>query len=201
MAAQAAAKKTIAKKHQPVKSFANAAAFESWLEKNHSVSHGIWIRFAKKSSGKRSVTYPEALELALIYGWIDGLRKRETDETFLQKFTPRAQRSVWSNINREKAKALIASGRMAARGLAEVERARKDGRWDAAYDSPRNAKMSPELEKALAGNPVAAQFYATLSSTNRYAILWRLQTAKRPETRARRLELYMKMLEKGETFH
>jgi uncharacterized protein YdeI (YjbR/CyaY-like superfamily) len=194
-------KKTVVKKEQPVKAFASAATLEQWLAKNHSTSQGIWIRFAKKNSGKRSVTYPEALELALIHGWIDGLRKRESDTTFLQKFTPRARRSVWSNINREKAKALIASGRMAARGLAEVERAKKDGRWDAAYDSPKNAKMSPELEKALAENPAAAKFFATLSSSNRYAILWRLQTAKKPETRAKRLDLFMRMLEKGETFH
>ena len=194
-------KKTAIRKEQPVKAFATAASLEKWLSKHHSSSQGIWIRFAKKDSGRRSVTYPEALELALIHGWIDGQRKRDTDKTFLQKFTPRARRSVWSSINREKAKALIASGRMAPRGLSEVERAKKDGRWDAAYDSPKNARMTPELEKALAGNPKAASFFATLSSTNRYAILWRIQTAKKPETKAKRLELYMKMLENGETFH
>ena len=185
----------------PIKSFASATALEKWLEKNHEKSTGIWLRFAKVKSGLKSVTYPEAVELALMFGWIDGLRKAETADTFIQKFTPRARRSVWSDINRGKVNALIAAGRMRPRGLAEVERAKQDGRWDAAYLSPKTITVPPDLELALKKNRAAGDFFKTLNSANRYAILWRLHTAKKPETRARRLETFLKMLEKGESLH
>ena len=201
MPARRAAKPAVKKNELVVKSFATAAALEKWLEKNHERSKGVWLRFAKVKSGLKSVTYPEAVELALIYGWIDGLRKTETADTYLQKFTPRTRRSVWSNINRGKVNALIASGRMKQRGLSEVQRAKEDGRWDAAYESPKTITVPPDLEAALKQNKVAGDCFKTLNSANRYAILWRLHTAKKPETRARRLETFLKMLEKGETFH
>jgi uncharacterized protein YdeI (YjbR/CyaY-like superfamily) len=201
MPARTPTKRTSVKKEAPIKSFASAEAFAKWLDKNHETSTGIWLRIAKKASGKKSVTYPEAVELALIHGWIDGQRKAHTEETFIQKFTPRARRSLWSRINRDKVGALISAGRMKPRGMAEIERAQKDGRWESAYDSFRDAKVPPDLEKALKANPVAKAFFKTLSSTNRYAILWRLQTAKKAETRQRRLEDFVKRLEKGETFH
>ena len=201
MAPRSTPKRATSKREAPVKSFATADAMAEWLDKNHSSHTGIWLRIAKKNSGGKSVNYLEAVELALIHGWIDGQRKTDTEKTFIQKFTPRTARSMWSRINREKVGALIAGGRMKPRGLAEVERAKKDGRWESAYDSPKNAKVPPDLAKALKANRAAAAFFKTLSSSNRYAILWRLQTAKRPETRARRLEDFVKRLEKGETFH
>lgn len=201
MPARRAAKPAVDNKELPVRPFASAAALEKWLEKNHAKSRGVWIRFAKVKSGLRSVTYPEAVELALMYGWIDGQRKTDTADTFIQKFTPRARRSVWSNINRGKVDALIATGRMRPAGMAEVERAKSDGRWAAAYHSPRTITVPPELEAALKKNRAAGEFFKTLSSANRYAILWRLHTAKKPETRAKRLEMFLAMLEKGETLH
>jgi uncharacterized protein YdeI (YjbR/CyaY-like superfamily) len=185
----------------PVRAFRTQGDFEAWLEKNHQRPEGVWIRFAKKSSGIRSISHPEALETALCFGWIDALRRPESDTTYLQRFVPRRARSLWSQINRAKAVSLIESGRMRPAGHAEVERAREDGRWDAAYPSPANAEMSPEFERELARHPKAKAFFETISRVNRYAILWRLATAKTPEKRDQLTAKFLDMLEKGETIH
>jgi uncharacterized protein YdeI (YjbR/CyaY-like superfamily) len=185
----------------PVRAFKDATAWEAWLEKNQSAAGGLWIRIAKKASGRKSITHPEALEIALCYGWIDGLRRPENGTTFLQRFVPRRPRSLWSKINRDKALALIAAGRMKPAGLKEVERARQDGRWDAAYDSQKNAAIQPDFQKALDKNPRASEFFKTLSAGNRYAVLWRIQTARKPETRTERIRTFVEMLEKGKTLH
>jgi uncharacterized protein YdeI (YjbR/CyaY-like superfamily) len=185
----------------PVLEFADAAAFRKWLEAQHAKAPGLWIKFAKKGSGMASITHAEAVDAALRWGWIDGQGKSHDAQYWLTKFTPRRARSVWSKINRERALALIASGEMQPAGLAEVERAKTDGRWDAAYDSPKNAAVPEDLARALAQKPRAAKFFATLDSANRYAILWRLQTAKRPETRAKRITDFVAMLARGEKLH
>lgn len=156
---------------------------------------------AKKDSGITSVNHAEALEVALCYGWIDGQRKAEDDKYFLQRFTPRTPRSTWSKINRDKALKLIEEGRMQPAGLAEVDRARADGRWDAAYDAQSVATVPPDLQAALDANPKAAAFFAKLDSRNRYAVLFRTQGAKKPETRARRIAQFVGMLAKGEKIH
>jgi uncharacterized protein YdeI (YjbR/CyaY-like superfamily) len=185
----------------PIRTFKDAAAWDAWLAKNQGAADGIWMRIAKKASGTKSITYPEAVEIALCHGWIDGLKRPESDTAWLQRFTPRRQRSFWSEINREKALALITSGQMKAAGLAEIERAKRDGRWDAAYASPKSATMSADFKKELDRHPKANAFFKTLSKTNSYAIMWRIQTAKKAETRAKRIKTYIEMLEKGETFH
>lgn len=185
----------------PVLLFEDTASLEEWLERNHATAPGVWMRLAKKASGLRSVTYAEALDVALCYGWIDGLKKSHDEATWLQKFTPRKRRSTWSKVNRDKALALMESGRMRPAGLAEVERARADGRWDAAYDSQRNASVPPELQAALDGSPAARDFFETLDRANRYAVIWRVQTAARPETRERRIRQLVEMLERRETLH
>lgn len=184
-----------------VKRFASLLEWAAWLAKNHSTSRGLWLRIAKKASGVKTVTHPEALDIALCYGWIDGKRKALDDTYFLQLFTPRAKRSVWSKINRGKVADLIAAGRMHPAGHAEIERAKKDGRWESAYDSVRNATVPDDLQKFLDKNPRAKKFFESLSSQNRYAILWRLMTAKRPETRAKRLAQFTEMLKKGEKIY
>jgi len=185
----------------PIESFESPRAFATWMGKHHAHSHGIRIKFAKKGSGIPSVTYAEAVELALCYGWIDGQAKRIDDDFYLQRFTPRRPKSMWSKINCTKAEALIASGRMKPAGLREVERAKADGRWDAAYASPRNAQVPDDLAAALAKNAKARRFFEALDGTNRYAILHRVMTAKKPETRARRIAQFVDMLAKGETIH
>jgi uncharacterized protein YdeI (YjbR/CyaY-like superfamily) len=185
----------------PVRAFRDASAWESWLSKNQSAADGIWIRIAKKGSGTKSITHPEAVEVALCYGWIDSHMRPESATAWLQRFTPRRPRSIWSKINREKALTLIASGRMRPAGLDEVERAKQDGRWEAAYDSSRSATMPADFQAELDLHPTAQAFFKTISAANRYAILWRLQTAKKPETRAKRLRSFIEMLEKGETIH
>lgn len=185
----------------PVVLFADEAGWEAWLQGHHDDSRGLWLRLAKKSAALQSVSYAEALDVALCYGWIDG-QKRGCDETsWLQKFTPRGARSVWSKINREKVQALVEAGRMQPAGLAAVESAKADGRWDAAYDSQRTASVPDDLAAALEANPRARAFFETLNSANRYAILWRIQTVKRAETRARNIEKFVAMLERGETLH
>src|SRR3989440_2259375 len=181
--------------------FASPAAWEAWLEDNHAVSPGVWIKMAKKDAGIESVRYPEVLESALCFGWIDGRREALDERFFLQRFTPRRSRSRWSRINREKAERLIADRRMRPAGLAEVERAKADGRWDAAYEGQKSIAVPDDLQRELDARPKAKEFFAELSSQNRYAILYRLQDAKRPETRARRLEKFVAMLEAGETIH
>ena len=180
--------------------FASGAEWEAWLDSNHG-EDGVWLKIAKKGSGVASVHYPEVLEIALAFGWIDGQRRALDDVYFLQRFTPRRARSPWSKINRATAERLIAEGRMRPSGLAEVERAKADGRWDAAYDGQRTIEVPDDLQRELDARPAAAEFFAGLSSQNRYSILYRLNEAKRPETRARRLEKFVAMLEAGETIH
>jgi uncharacterized protein YdeI (YjbR/CyaY-like superfamily) len=180
--------------------FASAAEWEAWLGDNHACD-GVWIKMAKKAAGIDSVRYPEVLESALCFGWIDGRRQALDDRYFLQRFTRRTSRSKWSRINRDTAQRLIAEGRMRPPGLAEVERARADGRWDAAYEGQKLITVPDDLQRELDARPEAAAFFAALTSQNRYAILYRLQDAKKPETRARRLEKFVAMLEAGETLH
>jgi uncharacterized protein YdeI (YjbR/CyaY-like superfamily) len=185
----------------PIHLFADPEALESWLDENHDSSPGVWLKIAKKGTGKSSVTYAEALELALCFGWIDS-QKRGFDETyFLQRFTPRRPRGRWSKINREKAEALIAAERMQPAGLAEVEAAKADGRWEAAYAGQRTAEVPADLRRELDASPAASEFFADLDSANRYAIIYRLNDAKKPETRERRLRKFVAMLERGEKIH
>ncbi len=185
----------------PILTLASQKQWEEWLGMYHQVSSGIWLKIAKKGSGTETVKYAEALEVALAHGWIDG-QKGALDESFwLQKFTPRGPRSRWSKINREKATALIENGRMKPAGLAEVERAKADGRWEAAYDAQSKATVPEDLQRELDANPDAAAFFATLESYNRYAILYRIQEAKKPETRAKRIEKLVGMLKRGEKVH
>ena len=177
----------------PTLAFPAPEALEAWLSSHHASSTGTWIALAKKGSGIPSVTYGEAVLLALAWGWIDGQRKALDDSRWVQRFTPRAPRSIWSQINRENALALIAAGKMAPPGLAEVERAKKDGRWAAAYEAQSKATVPPDLAAALAENPAAAAFFATLGKQNRYAVLFRVHTAKKPETRARRVATFVEI--------
>jgi uncharacterized protein YdeI (YjbR/CyaY-like superfamily) len=181
--------------------FERPSEWAGWLETQHGSSTGIWLQLAKKGSGLRSISYDEALEVALCYGWIDSQKRTCDAQSWLQKFTPRRARSPWSKINREKAERLIASGQMKAAGLQAVESARQDGRWDAAYDSHRTATVPDDLQAALNANPAALAFFATLNSQNRYAVLYRVQTAKKPETRARRIRQFIEMLERGEKLY
>jgi uncharacterized protein YdeI (YjbR/CyaY-like superfamily) len=181
--------------------FPSAIEWEEWLEDNHAVSEGVWIKMAKKGAGTESVRYPEVLESALCFGWIDGRREALDERYFLQRFTPRRPRSRWSRINREKAEGLIADGRMRAAGLDEIERAKADGRWEAAYEGQKSITVPDDLQRELDARPQAKAFFATLSSQNRYAILYRLQDAKKPETRARRLSKFVAMLEAGEAIY
>ena len=185
----------------PVLFFADPDEWEQWLAQEHATAQGVWLKFAKKSTGIPSLNHAGALEVALCYGWIDG-QARGLDETYhLQKFTPRRARSTWSKINREKVTVLQEAGRMHPAGLAEVERAKADGRWDAAYDPPSTATVPPDLQEALDKNPAAAEFFATLTGSKRYAFLYRIQDAKRPETRARRIATFVDLLNRGETLN
>ena len=181
--------------------FPSAAAWERWLEDNYAASAGVWVKIAKRGVPIDSVRYPEVLESALCFGWIDGRREALDERYFLQRFTPRRPGSRWSRINRETADRLIASGRMHAPGLAEVERAKADGRWEAAYESQSRSTVPDDLQRELDARPKAKAFFAELNSQNRYAILYRLQDAKKPETRARRLAKFVDMLEAGQTIH
>ena len=181
--------------------FTGADELEDWLEENGGTSPGLWLKIAKKGAPEPSITYAEALEVALCFGWIDS-QKRGFDEThFLQRFTPRRPRGRWSKINREKAEALHKAGALRPAGAAEVEAAKADGRWEAAYEGSRTAKVPDDLQAALDANPAAAAFFADLDSANRYAITYRLADAKKPETRERRLAKFLAMLERGEKIH
>jgi len=185
----------------PIRLFADPGELESWLEESHDSAAGVWLKIAKKGSGERSVTYAEALELALCFGWIDS-QKRGLDEAFfLQRFTPRRPRGRWSEINREKAEALIEAGQMRPAGLAEVEAAKADGRWEAAYAGQRTAEVPDDLQRELDANPAAREFFDDLDSANRYAVIYRLNDAKKVETRERRLRKFIAMLERGEKIH
>jgi uncharacterized protein YdeI (YjbR/CyaY-like superfamily) len=185
----------------PIHLFAEPDELEVWLEENGGSCDGIWLKIAKKGTGKRTVTYPEALELALCFGWIDSQKRGFDEAYFLQRFTPRRPRGRWSKINREKAETLISAGRMRAAGLAEVEAAKADGRWEAAYEGQRTARVPDDLQRELDASPAAAAFFTRLDSANRYAIIYRLHDAKKPETRERRLRKFVAMLERGEKIH
>jgi uncharacterized protein YdeI (YjbR/CyaY-like superfamily) len=185
----------------PELAFASQADFEAWLEAEHARAPGVWIRVAKVASGIPSITAAEAVESCLCFGWIDGQRRSRDDTTYLQKYTPRRARSRWSKINRARAEELIAAGRMRPAGLAEVQRAQADGRWDAAYDSPRTATVPADLQEALDAEPRAREEFAGLDGVNRYSILHRIEEAKRPETRARRIARFVDMLARGERLH
>jgi uncharacterized protein YdeI (YjbR/CyaY-like superfamily) len=185
----------------PVLPFASPEAFREWLQEHHATSKGIWLKIAKKGSGTPTVTYAEALDEGLCYGWIDGQKGALDEVFFLQRFTPRGPRSKWSKINVDKADALAAAGRMRAAGRAEVEKAKADGRWEAAYAPQSKATVPEDLQAALDKNPTAAKFFATLTGANRYAVLYRIHEAKKPETRAKRIEKFVGMLERGETVH
>jgi uncharacterized protein YdeI (YjbR/CyaY-like superfamily) len=192
----------VSKKNEvPIKGFESANDWEDWLARNHLGREGIWLRFFKKGSGISTVSYAEALDEALCYGWIDGQLKKFDDKSYLQKFTPRRARSLWSKRNVANATRLIESGRMKAAGLKEIEAAKKDGRWESAYDSPSAIKMPPDFLKELARDRKANEFFKSLDRANTYAIAWRLQTARTPETRERRKKQILEMLSKGQKFH
>jgi uncharacterized protein YdeI (YjbR/CyaY-like superfamily) len=185
----------------PVRSFASAAAWDRWLTKHHATEPGIWLRFHKKLSGLQTVTHAEALDVALCHGWIDGQIKLGGATSWLQKFTPRRSRSIWSKRNREHAKRLMKAGRMKPAGTTQIELAKADGRWERAYDAPSTMKIPADFLKALARDKKAQAFFASLNRANVYAIAWRLQTARKPETRKRRMTAILTMLSKGEKFH
>ena len=185
----------------PILLFASKQELEAWLEENHAAAEGLWLKIAKKGSGVESVDYAEALELALCFGWIDSQKRGFDGAFFLQRFTPRRPRGKWSQINRAKAEELIAAGAMRPTGLAEVEAAKADGRWEAAYAGQRAATVPADLKYELDHNEAASEFFDKLDGANRYAILYRLQEAKKPETREKRLRKFIAMLERGEKIH
>ena len=185
----------------PIRLFATQAAWADWLERNHRKSRGLWLRLAKKGSRLQSITYSQALEVALCYGWIDGQKRAENEQAWLQRFVPRSAKSIWSKINREKAIALIANGQMKAAGLEAIDVAKKAGRWDAAYDSPKGATVPDDFQTALDASPRAREFFQALDGANRYAVLFRIQTVKRAETRARKIREFVAMLERKERIH
>jgi uncharacterized protein YdeI (YjbR/CyaY-like superfamily) len=184
-----------------IRSFATPAKFRAWLSKNSGKSDGLWLRLFKKGADEKSLTYAEALDEALCHGWIDAQKRSYDEKSWIQRFTPRRARSGWSKINTGHAERLIREGRMTAAGLAQIEAAKADGRWATAYDSPKNAAPPEDFLKALAENRKARAFFDTLNRSNVYAIVYRLQTAKKPETREKRMALILGMLERGEKFH
>lgn len=186
---------------QPIIAFPDACAFEAWLELHHDAHPGIWMRLYKKATGRTTVTYAEALEVALCFGWIDGQKRRGDEESWLQKFTRRGPRSTWSQVNIGHIERLIRERRMRPAGLAVAAAAKADGRWERAYHSSRTAELPEDFLQAVAKNRKAAAFFKTLNKAGRYAIYHRLHTAKRPETRARRLRNFVEMLARGESLH
>jgi uncharacterized protein YdeI (YjbR/CyaY-like superfamily) len=194
--------KTQAKKPDiPILTFTSTEDFTSWLAEHHKVSSGIWIRLFKIKSGVPAITYAEALDVALCYGWIDGQKKAYDTESWLQKFTPRRPKSIWSKKNREHVERLEKSGRMEAAGIEEVEAAKADGRWEQAYESSSTMVVPEDFLIELAKDKTAEAFFKTLNKTNIYSIVWRLQTAKKPETRMKRMKAILEMLKNGEKFH
>ena len=185
----------------PVKSFKSSSAFEEWLDKNHKKADGLWMKIAKANTGIKSIAFPDAIDIALCYGWIDGLRRALDEEYYIQKFTPRRGKSVWSVINKNKVAQLIQEGRMKEAGLAAIDHAKKNGQWDKAYHSPANAQVPEDFQKALDKNKKAKAFFAKLSSQNRFAIIYRLHQVKREETKKKKTEEYISMLEKGKTIY
>jgi uncharacterized protein YdeI (YjbR/CyaY-like superfamily) len=185
----------------PILLFSDEAAWREWLDHHHESERGVWLRLAKTTSRLQSVTYDEALDVALCYGWIDGQKEKYDEASWLQKFTPRGKKSMWSKRNREHGERLIAAGQMQPAGYAAIEAAKADGRWDRAYDSPASASVPDDFRAALAKHPEAEAFFEKLKGANRYAILYRIQTAVKPETRARRIAKFVAMLERGETIY
>jgi len=185
----------------PTLPFESKKKWVDWLAKQHDKSAGVWLKLSKKGTGIPSVTYEEAVEVALCYGWIDGQGKRFDDQYWLQKFTPRGPKSIWSKINTGRAEKLIASGEMKPAGLKAIELAKQDARWAAAYEGQKSISISADFQAALDKNKKAKAFFATLNSANRYSFLFRIQTAKKAETRAKRIIQFVEMLEQGEKFH
>lgn len=178
------------------------AAWERWLDKHHlDAPEGVWLRLFKKGHAGATLTYADAVEVALCFGWIDGQAKREDESSRLQRFTPRRRRSGWSKVNTERAERLVAAGRMRPAGAREIEAAKEDGRWGRAYDPPSTATIPDDFLAALGKNKKAAAFFATLNKGNTYSVAYRLQTAKTPETRARRIRAMVEMFARGEKFH
>lgn len=188
-------------KDLPILFFADQQQWEQWLAEHYAEPSGVWLKFAKKDSGITSLSYDPALKIALCYGWIDGQTKGVDETYYLQKFTPRRSKSIWSKRNVGIVEQLIQEGKMQPSGQAAIDAAKADGRWDQAYDSSSNMTIPEDLQAALDANPKAKAFYETLNKTNTYAILWRVQTAKKPETRATRIEKLVAMLERGEKLH
>lgn len=184
----------------PIHAFADAAAFERWVE-SAADAHGVWLRIAKAGRGIASITYDEALDVALCHGWIDGQKRAFDDDWFLQRFTPRRPRSLWSKRNVEKVGALVAAGRMRPAGQREIDAAKADGRWDDAYAGASAREVPEELAVLLAADPAARRAFDALSAANRYAFCWRVRTAKRPETRVARARKFIEMMLRGETLH
>jgi len=187
--------------NEPRLAFATQSEWDAWLEANGSASLGVWLRLAKRSAEHPTVTYAQALEVALCHGWIDGQKQSEGEHHWLQRFTPRTATSIWSKINKEKAEALISAKRMRPAGFAAIERAKLDGRWDRAYTSASSSTIPDDLQQALDAHPKAKAFFATLNSRNRYAILFRIQKVKKAETRAKKIARFIEMLGNGERLH
>lgn len=185
----------------PVMSFPDFAAFDAWLAGQPRTSAGLWLRLAKKAAGFASLSKADAVDAALCHGWIDGQLDSYDDASWLVRFTPRKKTSKWSQVNRTRALELIEARRMRPAGLAEINAAKADGRWEAAYDPASTAQPPPDLQAALDASPQAAAFFATLTGANRYAVIYRVGTAKKPETRARRIAEFVAMLERAETIH
>ena len=185
----------------PIIAFKSPKNWADWLAKNHSKSNGVWIQFFKKNSGLKSMTHSEALDEALCYGWIDGQANAYDEKSWLQKFTPRRAKSIWSKRNIEHTNRLIEAGKMKPEGLKEIDKAKADGRWERAYDSPSAMQVPEDFLKELSKNKKAKKFFGTLNKTNLYSITWRLQTAKKTETREKRIKIIVEMLAKGEKFH
>jgi uncharacterized protein YdeI (YjbR/CyaY-like superfamily) len=189
------------KEDQPILSFKTAKEWEKWLNKNYAVSKGVQLQIYKKDSGVASIDRADALDVALCYGWIDGQANKYDEQSYLQRFTHRRPKSIWSKKNIENTTRLIKAGKMKPEGLKEIEAAKADGRWERAYDSPANAEIPKDFLKELSKDPKAKQFFKTLNKTNLFSIVWRLQTAKKAETRERRMKVIIEMLAKGQKFH
>jgi uncharacterized protein YdeI (YjbR/CyaY-like superfamily) len=189
------------KDNLPILLFRDESTFEAWLDAHHASADGLWLKIAKKDSGIASVNYTQALDIALCYGWIDGQKAAFDAQHFLQRFTPRRKKSMWSAINRDKVTVLITQGRMREAGQREIDAAKADGRWDNAYHSQANATVPDDLQAALDADPAAKSFFATLNGANRYAVLYRVQTAKTPENRAKKIAQLVAMLAEGKTIH
>lgn len=188
-------------KDVPILPFESQAAWEQWLEANHAQSNGLWVKMAKKDSGIASINYAQALDMALCFGWIDGQRLKFDEYHFLQKFTPRRSKSTWSKVNQDKVAALTEQGKMRESGLKEIERAKADGRWEAAYESQSKMEVPEDLQQALDNNPAAQDFFNQLNRANRFSILFRVTTAKKAETRQRRIEKFIEMLNEGKKIY